>query len=590
MRYKSPALLLALLVLLVACQKSDDTIAPIRLVVPSWYAPDELPALGRVVDAWNAQHPQTPLKVKAAYGKRDSLLQKIMLSGKRGEYADIMLVRNEWLGRLAANEMIKPLEKTLTARILAETLPALQPAIAQGDVVWAMPFDADVLVNWRNESPNADALPLAFPAARAVNSAMAFLPWYFTRGGRLIRDNVLALDAEIAAATLSDLKQRAGEAQRLAAMEQADVFSCLASGVCAQTVGGSWERAMLAGKSKLGDAIRAYPLGGDDGVTLIGGWSFVVPEHPHPYAEKALIAFFAPDVQRAKLTQNALLPVRADLTGDPWFEQNPDGAAFRLALQNGRALPMHLGVLSALETIATMVAEVFLEAKQPAEAATEAARQIAQGSFSSPIKLVSTKSPGGSLRVTDPSGGKVLFTQQMLAGLPHTELGDLSVIALTALCGDCGIVNARVVAADGYVKTIASNRLSRAYLEPEHLRVVIARGGSETFTVRDVEEIVFITPTKVVALTVTANGERYNFSREELEKIRTTGVVYFAELVDLVGAKMKATVRLRAVDGYTRDIPWSAFVDGKLFVEGMRCEFAGLSSKDQIRDLTAIDF
>ncbi|MHA1568932.1 MAG: hypothetical protein ACTSXZ_05640, partial [Alphaproteobacteria bacterium] len=463
--------------------------------------------------------------------------------------------------------------------------------------------DTDALVMWRNTSPAIDQLvadparqarAFAFPAAQAANSALAFLPWYFTKGGSLIQQGILNLDVDATVAALSIMKQRVGDEQdqkALAAMEQADVFSCLAGGNCLATLGGSWERGMLVRQSKLSTQIVSQPfaLGEQPGTTLVGGWSFVLFNHDGAKIIDFLATLFHADVQRAKLHQHSLLPVHLAALDDEWFNENPDGATFKTSLQIGRSLPLHAGTLAALDHLATMVAEVFLGKKTPQQAAQDAAEKIArQAPVEAPAAIPDV--PPGSVRIIAPDGADTLLNADDLQKFELASLGDLRVIPVRAFCPDCGNSMCVVTAADGYTKTVAATQISSAYLEPAHLRLILHRGGGQTFTVRDVVEIKFVAAEES-ALTIQIGEREQTIETAQLQKLAREGMVPFAELLAQFGEPPAgvSTVRVIARDGYQREIPWDDFRQGQLRLAGMRCEFAGRSSKDQVRDMARIE-
>lgn len=593
-------LCLLLLFCLAACNKPAAT-DEITLVLPSWYAPEQLTAVKDVLAHWNLIHPKQAAQVKVQYGKRDALRQKTMLAAKRGQWADLVLVRNEWLGQLAAEGLIRPWPEWAARSVRAQALPALLSSVADDEQVWAIPFDADVLVLWRNEKPADEAgddherqHSFAFPAARSVNSALAFLPWYFSYGGELIADGQIQLDAEAATSALDWLgKQLAKDEKplRVAAMEQGDVFSCLAGGGCRSTIGGSWERSMLRRQSALSEHIRSYPISNDEGslgVSLIGGWSLAQLPGASPMAADLALRFLATPVQLSKLEQHALLPVHRLVLSDPWFDNNADGRAFLFGLLHGRALPLHAGVETALQHIAVMVAQVFLGRKEPAEAVREAAAKIAAGETPEPVEAAAIDVPPGSIRIVGRDGETAVYDQAALAKLDKEQVGDRQLIRLANLCPGCANGRAVITAADGYDKTVAAGQIGDAFLEPEHLRIILRRDEDEAFTIRDVVKIVFSTDAGAAKLVVVA-GERTNsFTETDLRKMAADGVIPFKKLVapDSAGDN----VRLTANDGYSREIPWDVFFAGGLHLDGMRCEFAGRESKDQVRHLARIEY
>lgn len=393
-------LLLFCLLASLGCSRPEP-VAPAHftLLVPSWYAPDKLPALQTALAAW------PNVEAKVLVGKRDAIFQKILLGAKRGDFADAVLARNEWIGPLVEAGALRPLPPEAAELVRGQALPALLPAVSDRQSVWAVPFDADVMVLWyrRDLAAAAGVTPptdpaqwdlnrlaemarrlqgeargFAFSAQRYPNAALAFLPWYFAQGGDLADESGrLRLEAPQAAAALAWLQSliQAGACPSgVAGMEQNDVFNGLAGGAYAMAVGGSWDRGMLEKQSAFAGRMASLPV---PRATLIGGWSLVLPAGGKPGCLPLLTALFAAAVQRDKLTQSGWLPVRQDLLDDPWFAASPDGPAFRQSLAIGRALPLHPRLNAALDEIATMLAEVFLEKAKSEQAAAAAAAKIA---------------------------------------------------------------------------------------------------------------------------------------------------------------------------------------------------------------------
>lgn len=400
---------LALCLCLAGCKQKAATRESkgIRIAVPSWYEPVRIPALSTAIDQWNRDHPDTPAEVSILFGKRDALLQKVMMGAKRGDFADAVLVRNEWLGLLVADKLIRPFPPDTAALVKGACLPGLLPAVTGEDQLWGLPFDADVFVVWVRRDVLAKNPPrragwdtsgmhvfarhmtglpevkprrygFAFPAARTQNSALVLLNWYLSFGGRFSRDaQGLHLDPDAMVRALEFLKvfiDQKSAPENVVALKQNDVFSGLAGGAYSMTVGGSWERAMLARQSRLSSQIVSYSIPTPSrrpGPCLLGGWSFVLLDR-HPKDTPTLLArFIESDVQTAKLQENNLLPVCSTCLTDSWFESDRDGATFKGALERGVALPLSPEAAPLLERIGVLIANVFL-GKQTAREAVEA--------------------------------------------------------------------------------------------------------------------------------------------------------------------------------------------------------------------------
>ena len=416
-RFFFPFLILAVLAVVTGCNSNSSAppaLRPITLAVPSWYAPKKLVPLADEIEVWNADHPNRPAEVRVQFGKRDAIYQKILLGARRADFADAVLIRNEWLGRMVRDNLVRLLPGTTAKTVHEGVIPVLLPSLVDRRGIWAVPFDADARIVWVRKDLLAadpgqlddwklDALEVlaknavssgsakngkagfAFPAAASANAAQAFLSWYFSFGGRLVDSQgkvVLDVDAAVSVLTWLQSLVKSGVAPKnVAALDQNDVFSGLAGGAFGMTLGGTWERGMLRMQSELADQIVSFVLPGTDagpGVCLVGGWSFVFPIHGNPQAIELVDRLFTKEFQEKKLQIAGLLPVRRDVLSDPWFRTDPDGPTFLHALLAGRALATSPDVSLALDRIGTMVAQVFLGYKTPREAASEAAAALAE--------------------------------------------------------------------------------------------------------------------------------------------------------------------------------------------------------------------
>ncbi len=384
----------------------------IRVVLPSWYSPTAIPSMAEAISAWNVQNPDAPIRPETQYGKRSNLFQKIVLGLKRGGFADAVLVRNEWIGRLAADGLIRKVRQDFATKIQAEALPPIFESIGEAQGLWAVPFDADAYVLWLRQDlikenhgvvgvwnaqilkkcarimsedigDNQRRFGFAFATGQNATSSLAFLPWYFAFGGRISDEwRQISFDAKAAQMAMEYLRGFATEnlaPDTAASLETNDVFSGLAGGAYGMTLGGSWERGMLKKQSRFSDVIVSLPLpgfGDNPGATLIGGWSFVLAKNGHERVDEFLFRLFSADTQRKKLQQNSLLPVNRLVLGDPWFAHNPDGPTFKKSLETGRSLPFNVGVAKTLDRISLMLSEVFLGRKSTAPAAADAGNDI----------------------------------------------------------------------------------------------------------------------------------------------------------------------------------------------------------------------
>lgn len=370
-------------------------VTPIRLAVPSWYAPPRCDLLKKAVAGWNAGNPKTPVELKVIFGKRDAIRQKIFLGAKRGNFADVALVRNEWIGQLAKGALIRPISEELGESLRDKSIGGILKAVDDSKNLWAIPYDADVFVLWvrkdllATDSIKTDSVDLAtlesiagqvsttsqkkkgryglaFATMRAATTGIGFFPWYFSTGGKLsVQNRHVRLDKKSAKETLRRLKSFVD--QKIAppntpSLHQGAVFSGLAGGAYAMTVGGSWERNMLQSQSELAESFVALPVSRKPGecASLIGGWSFVILTDNGKSSEKFFLKLFGDEFQTEKLEQQSLLPVNQDTLHHSWFASNPDGNTFKTSLQNGCAFPFAENLDLLIDRISIIMAKVFL--------------------------------------------------------------------------------------------------------------------------------------------------------------------------------------------------------------------------------------
>lgn len=396
------ACLLLLIFAFFGCHKAEIR-KEITVAVPGWYAPEKMEPLATAIEKWNKTHPDNKVVIKVMFGKKETFKQKIYLGAGREDFADAVLVRNEWVGTMVANDLVAPLSHMTAREVRDRALPAITDSISDSKNVWAMPFDADVLLLWYrkdmvpdqegifcksfgdltifllgNKEKDGRRYGFAFPAARSPNSAIHFFPWYFAHGGRLIDDNgEMMFDPKAAAKALSWLKstvENGAAPKSVSALEQNGVFSGLAGGQFDVTVGGNWERKMLERKSKLSEKISSAVIpdsNGGQGVSLMGGWSFVLTKNNQAKTELFLKTLFEENVQREKLEKFSLLPVLVSLLDGPWFDNNPDGPAFKTALKTASTLGFSSKTELLLQQVSIMLAQVFLGKKEPLAAANE---------------------------------------------------------------------------------------------------------------------------------------------------------------------------------------------------------------------------
>ncbi len=196
-----------------------------------------------------------------------------------------------------------------------------------------------------------------------------------------------------------------------------------------------------------------------------------------------------------------------------------------------------------------------------------------------------------SLRIEWPDGSVRSLSAAELDRLDKTTVGDLRLLSLISLFPDFAGELIEVTAADGFVKKISGSEANRAYLDPPAWRVVVARESGKTFTVRDVVQVKFVKQANAGSLVLVAAGQQANLSATQLAAAAKNGILSFPELVALAGVSLDGArkVSLVAADDYRAEVTPQELRSGSLRLEGMRCEFPGLSTKVQVRDLVRIE-
>jgi hypothetical protein len=189
-------------------------------------------------------------------------------------------------------------------------------------------------------------------------------------------------------------------------------------------------------------------------------------------------------------------------------------------------------------------------------------------------------------------GRENLLSPEDLLGMERKPVGDLSLIPLASFFPGNASGDLVIRAADGFEKRVPAHGVSTAFLDPESLRAVMVREpGAKIFTIRDVTQITLEDRTEPDGLVVVAGEQRHAFSVPRLQEMAEGGILPFKRLLKAKGTEFPegGKVRLTARDGYTRDVGMENFKKGSLHMEGMRCEFPGLPSRDQVSDLKRIE-
>jgi multiple sugar transport system substrate-binding protein len=190
---------------------------------------------------WNRDHPKSWLDVNIETYKYDSLKQRIMMELESEERPDIVLVDSIWLPKMAEEGLLTPLDK-INPNIQSELLDSFFRNVLEADSwkgkVYGLRVQSDIPLLWYRKDwfekegqkvPetwddliqvalhfNEDSVkkkysiehPLAFVAGTAAGEETSFtmLPFFWSNGGDLIKDQKIILDSPQNAETLQFLK------------------------------------------------------------------------------------------------------------------------------------------------------------------------------------------------------------------------------------------------------------------------------------------------------------------------------------------------------------------------------------------------
>jgi len=480
----------------------------------------------------------------------------------------------------------------------------------------------------RDGDGNADRWGLGLPGARDEKTVFQWLPWFWSLGGSFGDpggDGPPALGTPASAAALQWVRDLVWQEKvtppTVYSMDQSAVFQGLAGGLFAMTEGGSWEPVLLKEYSRHPHRVRMALLPsmvpGKPSVSLVDGWGFALFTRD---AQKRrvigdVLAALSSDAHQWEKFEAArmLSPLRA-LYRDPRFLSDPSGRVLAAAVQGGRPLPDFPSFSRVQEALEICLQQVLMDNADPAGAleAGQAALQAAARSGREAPGPASGKDrargpragespvppglppPGSLWAVFQDQGRERLLAPADLLALERAPVGDRRLVPLAALFPGAPAADVLVRAADGYEKRIPAAGLATAFLDPEALTVVLAREGERrAFTVRDVVRVIREEgPADRDALVIAAGEARRSLSAERLRALAGGGGSLAFEALRAEGLPElpdSGSVRLVARDGYARDVPAPAFLGGRLHLEGMRCDFPGLPSRDQVRDLARVE-
>lgn len=360
------------------------------------------PFLERVARDYEAQHPGTRIQIEVV--PWDSYLQKLTTDISSGDQRDLALVPTMWVSDLASDGLLEPLDALATPAFKSAFIPAfLVPATVEGRLL-GLPAAASaraMVVNTDLLQRAGAALPKTWDELTAAARLVAALPntygfglpgkevevdtyfyyalWAF--GGEILKDGKsgLAAPEAIRAATLymSLINDKATEPAPTAHSRE-DVFKLFKEG----RIGIIFTYPMLIPQLKaeapnLRYAVLPFPvqtkpvtLGVTDVLTLSSA-------SKNKQAAWDFMTFLYGDKYRAEFDRaEGLLPVTLSTAADSYYKDNPDIAAFAAGLPYARFFPTVKGWSEISDITVRALQTMYLGQRTPAEAMTDAARQI----------------------------------------------------------------------------------------------------------------------------------------------------------------------------------------------------------------------
>lgn len=372
------------------------TVTAAQLTVPAPQAPetDTLVILSgrddsvgsqrqRLVEEWNARHPDTPAEIVELPSDADAQHAEMLARAQSGhDSVDIYNLDVVWVAEFAENGYLRPLEQVDTTAFLE---PPLATCRYDGQL-WALPFNTDVGLLYYNtelvpEPPatmddlsraidtmldaNAEVLAgytgqLGNYEGLTVNALEAI--WAF--GGDVLVDGEVVIDSEPTAAalrwlaTVNDPNNRRilhdsrffGEAEATSAFREERVAFMRNWPVAYRQLEPEPDPERPVEPADYGFAVTRLPgnliLGGEPGVYggrgVLGGQNLAVARtSQRPEAAQELIEFLTSRQSQATLLiEGGLAAIRADAYGDAAAAGHPYAGVLLTAIGDARARPI----------------------------------------------------------------------------------------------------------------------------------------------------------------------------------------------------------------------------------------------------------
>ena len=393
----------------------------ITVALPQWFYPsEESPWLEKAWQKIQDENPGWTFSLDLVAGRTEQVKQKLMVVHASGEGPDLACVRLEWVPTLVEQRILQPMEVGM--RDVWDTmLPALIPTVEYRGKRYVLPYDIGVqVILYRKDLFEAIGMPtpsptwtwadlvasakrltadldddgtidrwgFGIPAARSRKTILRWLPWFWSLGGSLQReDGQVSLSTPEAATAMQwyrDLAHRYGVTPpTLYSMDQETVFQGMASGLFAITEGGSWEIAMLAKHSPYNENVRIalLPRPRLDGssTTLVDGWGFgILTQDGRKLSVLARLLghLCSAEHQLEKYRASGMLSPFEQMYQDPVFTENPEGKVLAAALQSARPVPSISTFPSVSEALEIAMQEVLMNDVPPAQALAAQDRQL----------------------------------------------------------------------------------------------------------------------------------------------------------------------------------------------------------------------
>ena len=389
----------------------------ISIAMPQWFYPSaKRPWLQKFWQTIREENPGWVFDLDLVPGKREQVLEKLMVVHASGQGPDLACVRLEAIPTLVEQGILVPIGDRLPAGVWEAMIPPLRPSVEWEGMRYVLPYDIGVrVILYREDLFHAAGIPepsptwtwddlaaaarkltrdldgdgtidqwgLGIPAARSRKSIFQWLPWFWSLGGSLQgKDGQVTLCTPAACGAMQWYRDLANKYRvtpaTFYAIDQDAVFQGLAGGLFAITEGGSWEMAMLATHSphhrKIRITLLPQPRPGAASTTLVDGWGFGIlsqDREKQPVLAGILRHLCSTEHQLDKYRASGMLSPFQKVYQDPLFTQDSEGRMLAAALRQARAAPSIPSFPSISEALEIALQEVLMNGVRPAEALAE---------------------------------------------------------------------------------------------------------------------------------------------------------------------------------------------------------------------------